>query len=57
VYALVASWSIAEIEPNRSTPSIGAFVIMINKRSLEFRFSGINMHQPDAIADGNYIKG
>jgi hypothetical protein len=36
-YGLVAAWSISEIEPNKRDPSVGAFLIVIDKQTNEFK--------------------
>ena len=50
-YALVAAWSIAEMEPNSQEPSIGVFTIMIDKISKRYRRAVASLHDADDRTD------
>jgi hypothetical protein len=47
-YGLVAAWSISEIEPNRRYPSVGTFLIVIDKQTNVLKTSAV------AIGEQNY---
>jgi hypothetical protein len=53
-FSIVAAWSISEIEPNHSEPSIGAFVVIIDKKDGSFRRSNAFLSEKgDAAALGS----
>jgi hypothetical protein len=47
-YGLVAAWSIAEIEPNNRYPSVGTFVIVIDKQTNEFKTGTVSISGPNS---------
>jgi hypothetical protein len=42
-YGLVAEWSISAIEPDNHSPSVGEFLIVINKQTNEFKAVTVTM--------------
>ena len=42
-YGLVAAWSISEIEPNLRYPSVGTFLIVIDKQTNVFKTSTVTI--------------
>jgi hypothetical protein len=46
-YSLVAAWSISEIEPHNRRPSVGAFIIVIDKQTNEFKVVSVGIREPD----------
>jgi hypothetical protein len=59
-FGIIASWSISKIEPDHSTPSIGARTIIIDKRSGELLWSNTILGTSDQInapVHGNCIRG
>jgi hypothetical protein len=56
-FGIIAAWSIAEIEPGMTQVSLGAFVVVIDKRTLDFRRSNVIMAEPgEATSYGSCIK-
>jgi hypothetical protein len=53
-FSIVAAWSISEIERNNAEPSIGAMVVIINKKDGSFRRSNTIMgEEGEATALGS----
>ena len=55
---LVAVYSVAALEPNHSETTLGAEVIMLDRRSLAFRVLNVYLRRPGAVDSvGSCIKG
>ena len=53
-FSILAVYSISEIEPNHTEPSVGGFVVIIGKKDGSIRRSNLSLHNnDDAVAFGS----